>query len=104
MTDRTDPPWLSDLLDALGWQGGTIHHALAEVRKLAANRETAALLADQLTSSHRMRDEGTVLRQALSLHGEPLVIVTGCGAAAKLLDGMLARTCCLDPRSLPVDG
>lgn len=34
-------PWLRDLLDALGWQGGTVHAALQAVRRLAesAKRE-----------------------------------------------------------------
>lgn len=31
------PPWLPDLLAALGWQGGTVHAALQAVRRLAAN-------------------------------------------------------------------
>lgn len=30
------PPWLADLLAALGWQGGTIHNALSVVRRLVA--------------------------------------------------------------------
>lgn len=30
----SSPAWLADLLAALGWQGGTIHQALAEVRRL----------------------------------------------------------------------
>lgn len=29
------PPWLPDLLAALGWQGGTVHAALTAVRRLA---------------------------------------------------------------------
>lgn len=29
-----EPSTLAQLLDALGWQGGTIHQALAEVRRL----------------------------------------------------------------------
>lgn len=28
------PPWLPDLLAALGWQGGTVHAALTAVRRL----------------------------------------------------------------------
>ena len=28
------PPWLGELTNALGWQGGTIHDALDAVRKL----------------------------------------------------------------------
>jgi hypothetical protein len=28
------PPWLSDLLAALGWSDGTIHQAILEVRRL----------------------------------------------------------------------
>jgi len=32
---------LESLCEALGWQGGTIHEALAEVRRLKAYREQA---------------------------------------------------------------
>ncbi len=32
--EESTSPILSDLLAALGWQGGTVHQALAEVRKL----------------------------------------------------------------------
>lgn len=28
------PPWLPDLINTLGWQGGTIHQALEEVKNL----------------------------------------------------------------------
>jgi len=31
-----DPAILADLCEALGWQGGTIHDAIAEVRRLKA--------------------------------------------------------------------
>lgn len=34
--DLAEPPWIPTLLTALGWQGGTIHQALDEVRRLKA--------------------------------------------------------------------
>lgn len=37
---RTDPPWLGDLLEALGWQGGTIHDAIREVQRLRHEHTT----------------------------------------------------------------
>lgn len=33
-TQKASPPWLPELLALLGWQGGTIHQALAEVGRL----------------------------------------------------------------------
>ena len=32
-------PWLRDLLDALGWQGGTVHAAMQAVRRLVSVAE-----------------------------------------------------------------
>ena len=37
--DRLDPSWLSELIDILGWQGGTIHDALSEVLTLVKFHE-----------------------------------------------------------------
>ncbi len=34
--NENPPPWLPDLLAALGWQGGTVHAALRAVRRLVA--------------------------------------------------------------------
>lgn len=35
--NENPPPWLPDLLAALGWQGGTVHAALQAVRRLVAD-------------------------------------------------------------------
>lgn len=35
------PPWLDELLEALGWQGGTIHQALSSIRKLRSELDEA---------------------------------------------------------------
>lgn len=33
------PPWLSDLHEILGWQGGTVHQALNAVRRLVESEK-----------------------------------------------------------------
>lgn len=40
LREQPEPPWLEQLTSALGWQGGTIHQALEEVKKLKAISET----------------------------------------------------------------
>ncbi len=40
-------PWLNDLLDALQWNGGTIHDALNCVRRLVDASEDAAAMPDE---------------------------------------------------------
>jgi hypothetical protein len=36
---RSDPPWLDDLLSALGWQGGVIAEAILAVKRLVSAAE-----------------------------------------------------------------
>jgi hypothetical protein len=43
--------WLSDLIEALGWQGGTIHNALAAVRRLASGDKDAWAAQDKIVAS-----------------------------------------------------
>jgi hypothetical protein len=43
-SNREPPPWLTELLDALGWQGGTSSQAIAAVRRLV---EAGHALSDQ---------------------------------------------------------
>lgn len=39
MSYSNNPPWLPDLLAILGWQGGTVHQAMDEVRRLKQSRD-----------------------------------------------------------------
>ncbi len=56
------PPWLPDLLAALGWQGGTIHNALNVVRRLVAvskGEHAAATFREASRSRDESKPDGS---------------------------------------------
>ena len=86
-TSDLDESQLRELCTALGWQGGTYHQVLAEVKRLKAEHERACAIADEamfelLECECVAQDES---RTVLGLSGETQGEVTALADASEAI-------------------